>query len=47
MYEPRPQPWPSTDIGEWANHWIYWLGPMLAGMIAGVMYQVVFINRPR
>jgi len=38
---------PALVSGEWANHWIYRLGPMLGGVIAGVMYQVVFINRPR
>ncbi|MCI0845338.1 MAG: MIP family channel protein, partial [Chloroflexi bacterium] len=38
---------PALVSGEWANHWIYWLGPMLGGVLAGVMYQVVFINRPR
>ena len=38
---------PALVSGEWANHWIYWLGPMLGGAFAGVMYQVVFINRPR
>ncbi|RUA28515.1 MAG: hypothetical protein DSY78_15575 [Chloroflexi bacterium] len=38
---------PALVSGEWANHWIYWLGPMIGGVLAGVMYQVVFINRPR
>ena len=38
---------PALVSGEWANHWIYWLGPMVGGVIAGGMYQVVFINRPR
>ena len=38
---------PALVSGEWADHWIYWLGPMLGGVLAGVMYQVVFINRPR
>ena len=38
---------PALVSGEWANHWIYWVGPLLGGGIAGVMYQVVFINRPR
>ena len=38
---------PALVSGEWADHWIYWLGPLLGGLIAGVMYQVVFINRPR
>ena len=38
---------PALVSGEWANHWIYWLGPLIGGGIAGVLYQVVFINRPR
>ena len=38
---------PVLISGEWANHRIYWLGPMLGGMITSVMYQVVFINRLR
>jgi len=38
---------PALVSGEWANHWIYWLGPMVGGVIAGGMYQIVFINRPR
>jgi len=39
---------PVLISGEWANHRIYWLGPMLGGMIAGVMYRVAFIKlKPR
>lgn len=38
---------PALISGEWANHWIYWLGPILGGGTAGVVYQVAFINRPR
>ena len=38
---------PALVSGEWADHWIYWLGPLIGGGIAAVLYQVVFINRPR
>ena len=38
---------PALISGEWADHWIYWVGPILGGVLAGVIYQVVFINRPR
>ncbi|OMO81799.1 Major intrinsic protein [Corchorus capsularis] len=29
----------------WANHWIYWAGPLIGGGIAGVLYEFVFISR--
>ena len=38
---------PALISGEWLDHWIYWVGPILGGVVAGVMYQVVFINTPR
>jgi MIP family channel proteins len=38
---------PALVAGEWADHWIYWVGPLLGGAIAGLVYQLVFINRPR
>lgn len=38
---------PALVAGEWANHWIYWAGPLVGGAIAGLVYQFAFINRPR
>ena len=38
---------PSLVAGEWVDHWIYWVGPLLGGAIAGLLYQFAFINRPR
>ena len=38
---------PSLVAGEWVDHWIYWVAPLLGGAVAGLLYQFVFINRPR
>ena len=38
---------PALVAGQWADHWIYWVGPLIGGAIAGIVYQFVFINRPR
>ena len=29
--------------GVWVNHWVYWMGPMLASLIVGVLYTVLVI----
>lgn len=33
--------------GNWTNHWIYWAGPLLGGGLAGVIYEVLFIEQNR
>ena len=38
---------PALVAGEWADHWIYWIAPLLGGAFAGMVYQFSFINRPR
>ena len=38
---------PALVAGQWANHWIYWVAPLLGAAIAGLVYQFAFINRPR
>ena len=38
---------PAVVSGEWTNQWIYWVAPLLGGAIAGLIYQHVFLNRPR
>ncbi len=38
---------PALIAGEWANHWIYWIGPLVGGGLAGLTYKFAFLNRPR
>jgi aquaporin TIP len=36
---------PALVANEWADHWVYWLGPLLGGGIAALVYEYVFMNR--
>ena len=38
---------PALVSGEWANHWIYWIGPLIGGGLAGLTYKFAFLNRHR
>ena len=38
---------PALVSGAWSDHWIYWVGPLLGGAGAGLVYQFMFINRAR
>ena len=38
---------PALVSLEWADHWVYWAGPLAGGALAGLAYQFAFINRPR
>jgi len=33
---------PAAVGSFWTNHWVYWLGPILGGVCAGIIYQLVF-----
>lgn len=33
---------PSIIAGHFDNHWIYWLGPIVGGMSAALIYQNIF-----
>ena len=37
---------PALISGTWDTHWIYWVGPILGGGLAAVMYQNIFL-KPR
>jgi aquaporin TIP len=37
---------PALVANEWSDHWIYWLGPLIGGGIAALVYEYVFMSRP-
>ncbi len=36
---------PALVSGMWANHWIYWVGPLAGGALAGALYSGLFLPR--
>lgn len=34
---------PALVSGDWANHWIYWVGPLIGGALAGLLSDSFFI----
>ncbi|KAL6006150.1 putative aquaporin TIP4-3 [Asimina triloba] len=36
---------PALASWDWTDHWVYWVGPLLGGALAGVVYDNVFITR--
>ena len=36
---------PALVGGFWAHHWIYWVGPLAGGAIAGLLYSGLYLKR--
>jgi MIP family channel proteins len=38
---------PALAANHWANHGVYWVGPLLGGVVAGVLYDWLYLrNQP-
>ncbi|XP_069460593.1 aquaporin-4-like [Ambystoma mexicanum] len=35
---------PALITGIWEHHWVYWIGPMLGAVLAGVSYEFFFAS---
>jgi aquaporin TIP len=36
---------PAIVANEWADHWIYWLGPLIGAALAALVYEFAFMQR--
>ena len=36
---------PALVADAWADHWIYWAGPIVGGLIAAIMYRYVWLTK--
>jgi aquaporin TIP len=34
---------PALVSGRWEDHWVYWAGPLIGGILAGVTYSACFL----
>ncbi|XP_003568717.1 probable aquaporin TIP4-1 [Brachypodium distachyon] len=34
---------PALATGVWTNHWVYWVGPLVGGPLAGFVYESLFL----
>ncbi|GMJ02968.1 TONOPLAST INTRINSIC PROTEIN 1;1, gamma tonoplast intrinsic protein [Hibiscus trionum] len=35
---------PALVSWSWSNHWVYWVGPLIGGGLAGLIYEFFFIS---
>ncbi|KAJ0970202.1 hypothetical protein J5N97_023079 [Dioscorea zingiberensis] len=35
---------PALVSWAWSDHWVYWVGPLIGGGLAGIIYEVIFIS---
>ncbi|XP_066293011.1 aquaporin-8-like [Branchiostoma lanceolatum] len=38
---------PAVAAGVWKNHYVWWVGPVIGGLVAGLMYRLFLANTDR
>lgn len=38
---------PALVAGQWADHWIYWVGPAAGGVLAALFYRLAYVRSQR
>ncbi|GFO38635.1 Aquaporin [Plakobranchus ocellatus] len=33
---------PALISGTWGDHWVFWVGPLVGGVVAGLLYEYIF-----
>eukprot|EP00296_Roombia_truncata_P000783 JP436479.1.p1 GENE.JP436479.1~~JP436479.1.p1 ORF type:complete len:244 (-),score=71.03 JP436479.1:59-790(-) len=36
---------PAVAGGDWDNHWVYWIGPLVGSFLAAIIYKFTFLAR--
>ncbi|MFC2006750.1 aquaporin [Chloroflexota bacterium] len=36
---------PALVANVWMDHWIFWLGPLIGGGLAALIYEYIFLRR--
>ncbi|EAT43849.1 AAEL004741-PA [Aedes aegypti] len=36
---------PSFVLNKWDNHWVYWVGPLIGGMVSGLLHEFIFSTK--
>jgi MIP family channel proteins len=36
---------PAVVMNQWKDHWIYWVGPISGGIVAGILYKFILTRR--
>ena len=36
---------PAIASGFWEFHWIYWVGPIIGGIIAGLIMNYIYVKK--
>ncbi|XP_027766857.1 aquaporin-2-like, partial [Empidonax traillii] len=38
---------PAVIVGDFSDHWVFWVGPLLGAAVASLLYNLVLSPQPR